>query len=178
MLTKVILWFFALGWAFFLMNMPGGPPILLAFGPIGALAAWEFFRAKRSSGAKGSLLAMLEMQEGQGRIHVSGGSGIALNPATKKIALYASGGGKAYSYDDVRGWETVKQQAGAIYSTNFSGAIGAAGTNIREAVKAANATGFFVTVRDIDFPKWRVEMPSESDQARWMEILRQEINGE
>lgn len=178
MLTKVILWFFALGWAFFLLNMPGGPPILLAFGPIGALAAWEFFRIKRSSGTQAALLGLLEMQDGQGRIHVSGGSGIALNPATKRIALYAGGGGKAYAYDEVRGWETVKQQAGQMFASGVAGGIAAAGHNIGQSMAAAKATGFFVTVRDIDFPKWRAEMPSESDQARWMEILRQEINGD
>jgi hypothetical protein len=41
---------------------------------------------------------------------------------------------------------------------------------------AAANTGFFVTVRDVDNPKWRIEMRDEATQARWMEILRQEIN--
>ncbi|MFX7918509.1 DUF4755 domain-containing protein, partial [Acinetobacter baumannii] len=88
------------------------------------------------------------------------------------------GGGKAYAYDEVRGWETVKQQAGQMFASGVAGGIAAAGHNIGQSMAAAKATGFFVTVRDIDFPKWRAEMPSESDQARWMEILRQEINGD
>ena len=35
---------------------------------------------------------------------------------------------------------------------------------------------FFVTVRDIDNPKWRIAMSDSNTQARWMEILRQSIN--
>jgi hypothetical protein len=41
---------------------------------------------------------------------------------------------------------------------------------------AAANTGFFVAVRDVDNPIWRVEMTDAGREARWMEILRQEIN--
>lgn len=42
--------------------------------------------------------------------------------------------------------------------------------------KADAASGFFVTVKDIDDPRWHLQMIKERDQARWMEIFRQEIN--
>jgi hypothetical protein len=42
-------------------------------------------------------------------------------------------------------------------------------------IDAAARSGFFVEVRDIDHPRWRIAMKDEAQQARWMEILRQEI---
>lgn len=51
--------------------------------------------------------------------------------------------------------------------------IAAAGHNARNARRNRKESGLFISVRDIDRPEWRIDMPNEKNQKRWMEILRQ-----
>ena len=48
--------------------------------------------------------------------------------------------------------------------------------NARAAKQASANTGLFVLVKDVENPRWRIAMKDEGTQARWMEILRQEVN--
>lgn len=66
------------------------------------------------------------------------------------MGLLADGFWKIYLFSDVREWETRN----------------GLGKN----------SGLYVSVKDVDHPKWRIEMKDDGIQARWMEILRQEIN--
>ncbi|MBY0367788.1 MAG: DUF4755 domain-containing protein [Burkholderiaceae bacterium] len=153
---------------------------------IGAIVAWmlnkeKSLRARRESLAA-ELLSLVGAKAGDPGVHVHNGMkcGIAINPATQKLALAKKGTRKAYSFDDVREWSSSKETAGHVMPVGGGLALGmmAAAQNGAAAGAAAARTGFFVSVRDIEHPKWRVEMPNIEDQARWMEILRQGINGD
>lgn len=78
-------------------------------------------------------------------------SGIALNLATKTVALSVTigGAGTKYSFDRIRSWDS-------------------------DAAKGV----FFVITRESygDDKRWRIEMPSKDDRNRWTEIFRQAMS--
>lgn len=91
---------------------------------------------------------------------------------------------REYSFDQVRGTSSNIQKGGGIvggvYGSGFQGALnaGAAGAQIAGAnrrIQKENklATGVFVTVKDIDYPRWRLAFASEHDIHKWMEIFEQ-----
>ena len=91
---------------------------------------------------------------------------------------------REYSFDQVRGASSNIQKGGQIvggvYGSGFQGALNAgaagaqiAGANRRIQKENAKATGVFVTVKDIDYPRWRLSFASEHDIFRWMEIFEQ-----
>lgn len=153
---------------------------------IGGLVWWMLGKAKARDANQQSLnaelLSLVGAKPGDAGayvyVHLRGESGIAINGASKKIALGKKGLRKAYAFNDVREWSSSKETASQVMPVGGGFALGTlAAVQNGAAVGAAMArTGFFVTVRDIDNPKWRVEMPSTGEQARWMEILRQAIN--
>lgn len=153
---------------------------LLIMGALLALILWAAQASDaRQDNLRAELLALAGAKEGDAGafVHVRGETGIAIG-AAGKIALAKKGLSKAYSFGDVREWASSKETAGQAVPVGVGLALGAmAALQSGAAAGAAAArTGFFVTVRDIDNPKWRVEMPAVDEQARWMEILRQSIN--
>ena len=58
----------------------------------------------------------------------------------------------------------------------LAGGLVAGAASLGAAARAAAETGFFVKVRDVDNPEWRVSMDQKADRDRWSEILEQEIN--
>lgn len=91
---------------------------------------------------------------------------------------------REYSFDQVRGASSNIQKGGQIvggaYGSGFQGALNAgaagaqiAGANYRIRKENAKATGIFVTVKDIDYPRWRLSFATEHDIFRWMEIFEQ-----
>ena len=91
---------------------------------------------------------------------------------------------REYSFDQVRGVNSNIQKGGQIvggaYGSGFQGALNAgaagaqiAGANYRIAKENKLATGIFVTVKDIDHPRWRLAFANEHDIHRWMEIFEQ-----
>lgn len=107
--------------------------------------------------------------------HFFGDSGIALDPEKKEIHLYSKPNYKTYKFEDVRRWETNIQTGGQIYGTGLA----VASANIAAARSNVKNSGLFLDVRDIDFPRWRIEFnlrKIEKEIPRWMEILRQHIN--
>jgi len=182
MRVKIALWGISLLWLWLCISVANEPRAsgatyaLMGIAPIAALIGWEWLRIKRQDGAKAELLRLLSLPDGQGYVHAKAGSGIAVDPKGKRVALIQGGVGKAYAYADVREWQWVQETAAEIRHSSVSMQLAATGQNIKAAIDASRATGFFVTVRDIDHPVWRVEMTAKADQARWMEIMRQEIN--
>ena len=110
--------------------------------------------------------------------HGEDDSGIALNRSARTVTLLDAGHWKTYPFDDVRGWKAYLVRPGQVGAMggNLGSAVAAmsAEANMKRDAKAG--TGLFVEVRDIDRARWRVAMNDERTQARWMEILRQEIN--
>lgn len=180
--TKVALYGLSLPWLLLCISIANEPRVsgisyvLMGIAPFAVLIGLELLQAKRQEGAKAALMDMLAMQEGQGYLHARGGSGIAVNPASRLVALVDGSNRKAYPFADIREWEAVQETAGEIRHNSVAMQLGSTAKNIEMAVNAARNTGFFVTVRDIDHPVWRVEMPDKADQRKWMEILRQQIN--
>jgi hypothetical protein len=114
---------------------------------------------------------MVSLAEGKGYVYSNSSGGIALNPDTKQIALAKGRLRKTYSFADIREWEASQITPGM---TAFGGMAGTT-QNLRAMAVAKAGSGFFVTVRDIDNPKWQIPMP-EKEQHRWMEIMRQTVN--
>lgn len=101
----------------------------------------------------------------------SSGSGLCLKPKEKKIVLAYAGHCKTYSFEQIRGWKTAKQDAGGVVGGGLQGAA----LNLSMAGKAMDRSGLFIEVRDVDHPVWRMEM-NEKHQARWFEVLQQVVN--
>lgn len=110
--------------------------------------------------------------------HMEGHTGIALVPDERVIRLKNGPFIKQYTFADVRAWRVNSQSGGGIIntSTNLASSVAAASANSRIRRENQQASGLFVQMRDIDMPEWRIDMPSQQQQARWMEIMRQLIN--
>ena len=116
------------------------------------------------------------------------GSGIAVDIKNRVIVVASGGKARAYSFDDVRGWETKRFEAGQIVTT--AGGVGApaivaaAADGIRVAAHNAGAqlraqmqSGLFVRVRDVENPVWQIHMRQQTLLDRWAEILSQAFGG-
>ncbi len=157
----------------FVAKNPGIGLLVLIVAAVPVLLVWRWSKRHQASAEK-QLREMIGLAEGSGYLFASGvesACGIALNPATRKIALIEAGARKAYSFDDIREWQTIHETAGVVVGGGLQGAI----ANIGESSGAAARSGMFITVRDIDRPKWRIVMP-QKEHARWMEIMRQVVN--
>jgi hypothetical protein len=110
--------------------------------------------------------------------HMEKDSGVAINAVAGTLTLAAEGKMKSYPLSDIREWSTNLATAGQLVlgGGGLAGAVSSGAANIAAGARADAATGFFVTVRDIHNPKWRIQMTKASDQARWMEIMEQTIN--
>ncbi|MES2316210.1 MAG: DUF4755 domain-containing protein [Pseudomonadota bacterium] len=150
--------------------------LFMAWGPLCLLAAFVFARAMRREKLHAAMLSALGIAPGQGLDHSENGTGIALDPKAKILALLGRGGYQVYAYDKIREWASNEERASGVVGAGLIGAVGAAGNNIRAAREAEANTGLFVTVKDLDNPQWRVAMKDRTMRARWMELLQQEIN--
>ncbi|MES2149871.1 MAG: DUF4755 domain-containing protein [Pseudomonadota bacterium] len=150
--------------------------LIVAWGPVGLLTWFLIARATGREKLHSAMLGALGVQPGAGFDHSEGGTGIALNPKSRTLALLADGGYQSYDYERVREWASNEQKAGQVVGFGLAGAASATGANIRAAREAAANTGLFVTVKDLGRPQWRVAMKDKAMRARWMELLQQEIN--
>ena len=101
--------------------------------------------------------------------HFYNGSRIALDTNNMIIYLSQNGIQRSYPFSDIRYFEY-------FYRKDLGG------SSFRQLISHRAESGFFVTVRDIDYPKWRIEFPYnkeiEKNLLRWMEIFRQHVNNE
>lgn len=174
------LWTGAILWGLFfcggsLVARPDEHPFMLFLVgclPIG-LMVW--FTVQRSTKRQAVLQSMYQeagVAKGSGFDHVEADTGIAINKQAKTLSLLMGAFYKTYPFADIREWEAIKETPGVISAGNAAAVFDQVGVNRR----AAANTGFFVSVRDVEHPKWRIAMKDEAMRARWMEILRQEIN--
>lgn len=174
------LWTGAVLWGLFLtlvtVAVPAGGGALAFFlvgwTPMGLLVWFVAHRAAKRDAAHQAMLVAAEVSPGAGFDHAESGTGLALNPQARTLTLLIGGQWKTYSYADVREWEAIKETPGVVVGGNLA----AVGAEVAMRRQAAAHTGFFVTVRDVQHPKWRIAMKDTGVQARWMEIMRQEIN--
>lgn len=141
------------------------------------LFSWIGARKKnrlRSSHAKA--MSSSGIVVGQGFDHFEDNTGIGINAAAKSLTVWNGGTCKTYAYDAVREWETSKvRMTSQAMGFGLASALAVGAANSSAAINAAAATGLFLTVKDIDNSKWRISMDSEAVQARWAEILQQEL---
>lgn len=180
-LRAILAWILIIGGCFGLFNHSAGIGLICIL--IGVALHWFNISSKRRVLAKRSAIqsAMLNaagVTPNTGFNHAEEDSGIALNREARTLTLLSDGKWKTYPFSDIREWKTNLTTPDRVFAVGGNavqmGTI--VGANITANERAALATGLFVTVKDIEFPKWRIAMANETTQARWMEILRQEIN--
>jgi hypothetical protein len=120
------------------------------------------------------------------------GDGIALDPKKRLVHLVSRFNGqtveKTYSFDDVREWgfeipgfSTIVPLVNSTVAANATGIYNAASVT-----KAAEGTGFWVKVRDIDHPRWFIRFAAINIKAkeverqldRWLEIFARHVSGD
>ena len=80
-------------------------------------------------------------------------------------------------YADIRSWESRKGgRSGMVVGGGAAGAAAGVAAGLGDAQRMAAETGFYVFVRDIENPKWRVSMQFGDTRAKWMEIMEQAIS--
>lgn len=105
-------------------------------------------------------------------------TGIAIDPKQRLVHLVAGANYKVYGFDDIRKW-TTNMSAGGFH---HGGGLAAIAANAATARQNAESSGLFIEVRDIEFPLWKIRLPTntvnkyEMELARWMEILRQHLS--
>lgn len=153
--------------------------ILFGQGPliIGLIlwGGWKLSKMIFGIGADGAS-KWVELTSGCKYIHAHGKTGIALDVEKKIIHLKAGDSLKTYPFSDIREWRYSFNQPGVAYGGGLTVAMQGA-----FALKhSMNETGFYVLMRDIDFPEWRVTFKynnkTENEFKRWMEIFRQYVN--
>jgi hypothetical protein len=177
------LWFVTVGWALFMsifvVMAPGIGALICAvigYGPLGLMVRFVFARASKREAEHAAILEAAGVKPGAGCDHAEGGTGIAVNKEAKTVSMHVKGVSKTYPFADIREWRSSKHTAGQVVAVGVPAAFAALGANLAAARQAEAASGFFVGVRDVDNPVWRIEMKNEQTQARWMEIFQQEIN--
>lgn len=155
--------------------------ILVAYGP---LAVYRGYVAWSSSRV---LDAAKEFQKNAGSptyTHFENGSGIAIDPAASTLTLRAPATTlmgepttKTYPFSDVREWTNAHSTpATFIPMGGVANGLAAGAASLGAAARAAAETGFFIKVRDVQHPEWRVAMAGKRMRDSWTEILEQEIN--
>ena len=150
--------------------------VLYGFFPPIAMV-WLGLKVSRATTAKYDKLRLgAGLSPGVGWEHREGQTWLALNPRDRTVTMMIGSLIKTYAYADIRAWEAVSQTADRFVGGTFQGGLAAAGANARANAAAAAQSGFFVTVRDVDHPIWRISMLAPITQAKWMELFRQELN--
>lgn len=81
-----------------------------------------------------------------------------------------------FNWNDVREWSHDTQTGGMMIGTG-SYAVSAMMHNIQQNEENADESGFFVTIKDVNQPKWQFKTSDKALQNKWMEIFRQVKDG-
>jgi hypothetical protein len=156
--------------------------ITLPFGlPLIALAGWLYLRARKSSGGAAATNDLKQRISNFTYNHFHKGSGIGVDSSNQEVHLISSGEYKVYPFSKIRDWETNITTGGlTTYAPTATSALAATADNFRQQRENRANTGLFLNMKDVDHPRWHIEFDPKDVQRqleRWMEILRQEING-
>lgn len=135
------------------------------------------FGAKGDSGSERSAQAK-SFGLGAQYAYVADNTGIAVDPGKETVRLKNGSNIQTYPFSAIRGWRPNLSTGGAIVGATGAAGPAAGSANLRNERENRKNSGLFVSVRDIDHPEWRIDMPNENNQKRWMEILRQSINND
>ena len=177
--TIFVIW--GLIFSMFVPFAGGGLPalgvFLFAWMPTGLLVWFVLHRAGKRQALHLEMLAAAGVAPGTGFDHSEDGTGIALNRSERVLVLLADGAFKSYDYEQIRNWAIQEERPGTVVPAfGVANGIAAAGASARMAREAKANTGLFLEVKDLERPQWRVAMKEKMVRARWMELLRQEVN--
>lgn len=82
---------------------------------------------------------------------------------------------KSYDFDDVREWSILDVKSGRVFGVGIGAGLAAMGENHRATIAAAEQSGLFICVKDINRPEWQINLAPKL-QKKWFEILNQFIN--
>jgi hypothetical protein len=104
-------------------------------------------------------------------------SGIAVNRAAHTVFVAQDGIQGAYTFDEVRSWNKVIETPDVFVnqSGTFQGEVGSYAATVRTEIRARARTGLFISVVDVNKPKWQVRINDETALDQWYEILNQSI---
>ena len=114
--------------------------------------------------------------------HYYGKTGIALDTTNRKIHLKEGKKEKAYDFNEIKSWRYNISYGG---QSTGGGGLGAVGHDISVNMRNKKESGFFVSVRDVENPEWRLafrymsgrwQRKMEIELKKWMEIFDQCIN--
>lgn len=93
--------------------------------------------------------------------------------------LYVLQEGKAVeiAWSKVRGWTIEAPGADKIVAVGMAAAMTAASHNITAAAKAHEASGLFIFIADVNYPKLQVRTADTTILRKWNEILTQRSEG-
>lgn len=98
-------------------------------------------------------------------------SGIAVT-SNGKIILATGAKTKSYGFSAVRQWRTSLQAPGMAFGGGLNGAM----VNVMEMNRAAQNSGLFLLVKDVENPEWHIKITDKKILSQWYEILHQELN--
>ncbi len=98
-------------------------------------------------------------------------TGIAVT-GNGKLILSVGPKTKSYDFSAVRQWRTSLQAPGVAFGGGLNGAM----VNMVEMNRAAQNTGLFLMVKDIENPEWHIKITDKNVLSQWYEVLQQELN--
>jgi hypothetical protein len=105
-------------------------------------------------------------------------SSIAINKAERNVLLSNEDYGlEIYPFEKIKSWR-FNIESGGMYT---GGGISGATANIQNLKRQKENSGFFVSVKDIEKPEWRIgidpyDKSAEKTMKKWMEIFDQFVN--
>jgi hypothetical protein len=158
MIVKILTAFIIL-----MVVMSGSPLLMLLAALIGGAILW--FKSKTSAGEK-EFLELPFVQKADYK-HVFVNTAIAISKAERKVLLASGKSIKQYGFEDIKSWEYKSDPL----------------MSLSDKIQHGMSYGFFVTVRDIDNPVWRIafnqnDPKSTLEMQRWMEIFNQFVNND
>lgn len=109
--------------------------------------------------------------------HSKSETGIAINPETEKIILKKKELTKEYNFSDIRSFESnyVDPRSGMY----VSGGLNSLNQNLAQSAMNKRQTNLTIRVKDIENPEWKIYFKNPAqDLPKWMEIMRQHVNGD
>ncbi|MGG6122679.1 DUF4755 domain-containing protein [Pantoea allii] len=117
-------------------------------------------------------------------------SAMTLDTNKRLITLESGKNEKTYSFDDIRHWRYNLTSCGEAIGSDVGTVAQAALLNQNSRQKNYKESGFFISVKDIEFPEWQIMFyPTEGrchtqigilnmelQLKRWMEVFSQVIN--
>lgn len=119
------------------------------------------------------------LPENYGHKYFNDNTGYAINVLEHKVYLY-SGSPKVYSIADIRNVERVWQTPGQVRTvgnSSISSTLQTHGHNVSLERQAYDESGLFISVADIEKPRYQIKFISESDLLRSYEVFLQAMEG-